>query len=99
MEREPDNILLLRLRVRLRRVLGEAVRRNKASVLRSHMRQCGEVVVRIFVTGGHGDFGGGGMPQRIRVISDRCRCGSPEPDNPGNTGHWREVVNCRHNGW
>jgi hypothetical protein len=35
----------------------------------SHMRQCGEVVVRIFVTGGHGDFGGGGMPQRIRVIS------------------------------
>src|SRR5215472_16042222 len=35
----------------------------------SHMRQCGDVVVRMFVTGGHGDFGGGGMPQRMSVIS------------------------------
>jgi hypothetical protein len=26
-------------------------------------------VVRIFVTGGHGDFGGGGMPHRIMLNS------------------------------
>jgi hypothetical protein len=33
-EREPDDILFFRLRVRLRRVLGEAVDRDKAAVLR-----------------------------------------------------------------
>jgi len=26
------------------------------------------------VTGGYGDFGGGGMPQRIIVTRDLCRC-------------------------
>src|SRR3954451_16858510 len=47
--------------------------RQRSSAL-SQRRQCGEVVVRIFVTGGYGDFGGGGMPQRIIVTRDLCRC-------------------------
>jgi hypothetical protein len=35
----------------------------------SHARQCGEVVLRIFVTGKPPARGGGGMPQRIMIIS------------------------------
>ena len=35
----------------------------------SHMRQCGEVVVRMFVTGGPPVRGGGSMPQCIMVSS------------------------------
>src|SRR6185437_12038616 len=34
-----------------------------------HVRQCGEDVFRMFVTGAQGDFGGGGIPQRIISIS------------------------------
>jgi hypothetical protein len=37
-------------------------------------RQCGENVLRMFVTGGPPVRGGGGMPQRIIVIS----CSPPE---------------------
>ena len=37
-EREPDDILFLGLRVRLRRVLGEAVGRDKAAVLGAEPR-------------------------------------------------------------
>lgn len=35
----------------------------------SQPRQCGEVVLRMFVTGYPPARGGGGMPQRIRIIS------------------------------
>jgi len=35
----------------------------------SHMRQCGEDVLRMFVTGAPGVRGGGGMPHRIRTIA------------------------------
>ena len=35
----------------------------------SHMRQCGEDVLRMLVTGGPPVRGGGGMPQRIVSIS------------------------------
>jgi hypothetical protein len=35
----------------------------------SHMRQCGEDVFRMLVTGGPPVRGGGGMPQRIVAIS------------------------------
>src|SRR3954451_13598350 len=35
----------------------------------SHMRQCGEDVLRIFVTGGPPVRGGGDIPQRISSIS------------------------------
>src|SRR6202045_3406834 len=35
----------------------------------SQPRQCGEAVLRILVTGGPPNFGGGGMPQRIIVSS------------------------------
>ena len=35
----------------------------------SQPRQCGEAVLRILVTGGPPNFGGGGMPQRIMVSS------------------------------
>src|SRR6266850_6033567 len=34
-----------------------------------HVRQWGDDVLRILVTGGQGDFGGGGIPQRIMVSS------------------------------
>jgi len=54
-EREPDDILFPGLRVRLRRVLGEAVRRGikqRFSGL-SQPRQCGDEVLRMFVTGIH----------------------------------------------
>jgi hypothetical protein len=33
------------------------------------MRQCGEAVLRMFVTGSPGVRGGGGMPQRIIASS------------------------------
>jgi hypothetical protein len=35
----------------------------------SHARQCGDEVLRILVTGGPPNFGGGGMPHLIKVIS------------------------------
>jgi hypothetical protein len=35
----------------------------------SQIRQCGDEVLRRFVTGGPPERGGGGMPQRISVIS------------------------------
>jgi hypothetical protein len=35
----------------------------------SQIRQCGEVVLRMFVTGRPGLLDGGGMPQRIVTIS------------------------------
>jgi hypothetical protein len=35
----------------------------------SHPGQCGDDVLRMFVTGGPPVRGGGGMPQRIRIIS------------------------------
>src|SRR5262249_53804269 len=35
----------------------------------SHMRQCGDVVLRMLVTGGPPIFGGGGIPHRIIVSS------------------------------
>src|SRR3954447_16643111 len=35
----------------------------------SHIRQCGELVLRILVTGGPPVRGGGGEPQRIMVSS------------------------------
>jgi hypothetical protein len=35
----------------------------------SHARQCGDEVLRMFVTGGPPVRGGGGMPQRISTIS------------------------------
>ena len=35
----------------------------------SHIRQCGEDVLRILVTGGPPARGGGGMPHRISAIS------------------------------
>jgi hypothetical protein len=68
MEREPDNVLLFGLAVRLRRVLREAIRRtrHRFSGL-SQPRQCGDEVLRIFVTGGPPVRGGGGIPQRIRT--------------------------------
>jgi len=37
----------------------------------SHARQCGDKVLRILVTGGPPNFGGGGMPHLIKVV--RCR--------------------------
>jgi hypothetical protein len=69
-EREPDDILLFGLGVRLRRVLREAVgqTRHRLSGL-SQPRQCGDEVLRMFVTGGPPVRGGGGIPQRIRVSS------------------------------
>src|SRR6478672_3666999 len=38
----------------------------------SHMRQCGEDILRMFVTGGPPVRGGGGMPQRI-ITNSRSR--------------------------
>jgi hypothetical protein len=67
---EPDDVLLLRLRVWLRRVLGEAVNstRQRCSGF-SQPRQCGEPVLRMLVTGGPPVRGGGGIPQRIMASS------------------------------
>src|SRR5690348_14711936 len=48
----------------------------------SHMRQCGEEVLRIFVTGGPPVRGGGGIPQRIITISRLM----PVSD------HWSRIV-------
>ena len=69
-EREPDDILFLGLRVRLRRVFGEAIGGDEAPVLRfqppAPMRRSGVADVgdrRAAVRGG------GGMPQRIMISS------------------------------
>src|SRR6478735_5012812 len=35
----------------------------------SQARQCGDDSLRMFVTGGPPNFGGGGIPQRIMIIS------------------------------
>src|SRR6516165_12423823 len=45
-----------------------AATRHRFSGL-SHTRQCGEDVLRMFVTGAPGVRGGGGMPQRIVTVS------------------------------
>jgi hypothetical protein len=69
-QREPDDILLFGLGVRLRRVLREAVgqTRHRLSGL-SQPRQCGDEVLRMFVTVGPPVRGGGGIPQRIMTKS------------------------------
>ena len=69
-QREPDHVLRLRPRVRLRRVFGEAVGRTRQRFSGlSQLRQCGDDVSRMLVTGGPPVRGGGGMPQRISTIS------------------------------
>jgi hypothetical protein len=70
MEREPHYILFL--------VAGFGSGAYSAKLLAgtrqrfsggSHMRQCGEEVLRMFVTGAPPMRGGGGMPQRMVAIS------------------------------
>ena len=69
-EREPHHIFFLGLRVRLRRIFGEAVGPDQATVFRLEPHaQCREDELRILVTGGPPVRGGGGMPQRIVTIS------------------------------
>ena len=68
-EREPHHVLFLRLRVRLRRVLGEAVGRDQAAVLSTEPRPPLDEVYLMFVTGYPSANGGGGMPHRIMVGS------------------------------
>jgi len=66
-EPEPDDVFLFGLGVRLWRVFREAVERNKTTIFR--LEPGGENVLGMFVTGGPPVRGGGGMPQRIIVIS------------------------------
>jgi hypothetical protein len=69
-QREPDDIFLLGLRVQLRRILGEAFAgTNHRFSGFSQPCQCGDDVLRMLVAGGPPVRGGGGIPQRIRVIS------------------------------
>src|SRR5450631_1431927 len=67
---EPHDVLLAGLQIRLRRISAKllAGTRQRLSGF-SQPRQCGDVVLRIFVTGKPPARGGGGMPQRILVIS------------------------------
>ena len=67
---EPDDVLFLRLRIGLWSVFRKAVEstRHRFSGF-IQARHCGDDVLRMLVTGGNGDFGGGGMPQRIIVRS------------------------------
>ena len=63
----------------------------------SHMRQCGEEVLRILVTAGPPIRGGGGIPQRIRRASAlRQRCARLEPDNLETRP--ASARGCRHSG-
>lgn len=57
----------------LRRILREAVggTKHRFSGL-SHIRQCGEEVLRMFVTGGPPVRGGDGIPHRIIAVSRPC---------------------------
>ena len=53
LEREPDDVFLLRRRIWLGGVLGKTVRRHEAAVLRLlPAAQCGDDVLRMLVTGG-----------------------------------------------
>jgi hypothetical protein len=60
----------------------------------SQRRQCGEVVVRIFVTGGHGDFGGGRhAPAHHRQLATRVCVAHHRSRVIGkHARHWREVA-------
>ena len=51
----------------------------------SHMRQCGDDVLRMLVTGGPPVRGGGGMPQRI-LVSARPVSVSSDVINPALLG-------------
>jgi hypothetical protein len=69
-EREPDDILLLVSRFGSGAYSAKlfAGTRQRFSGF-SHPRQCGEEVLRIFVTGGPPVCGGGGIPQRINYLA------------------------------
>jgi hypothetical protein len=63
----------------------------------SQLRQCGEEVLRMLVTGGPPVRGGGGMPSASWPARCRCQCcGSPEPDNPETRP--ASARDCRRNG-
>src|SRR6188472_3359824 len=63
----------------------------------SHARQCGDEVLRMFVTGYPPARGGGGRPQRIIVISRSPQsCGPPGLDNLETRP--ASVRGCRHSG-
>src|ERR1700741_4722645 len=55
----------------------------------SHMRQCGEDVLRMLVTGGPPVLGGGGMPQRIVTISVPASWRGVVREH---ARHWRQVA-------
>jgi len=78
---KPDDILFLGLRVRLRRILGEAVDRDQAAVFPASASRasCGDDVLRMLVTGGPPCARvGGGMPHRIStILAPRRRCSGP----------------------
>jgi hypothetical protein len=64
------DILLARRGIGLRRIFGEAIGGTRQRLAGfSQPLQCGDVVLRILVTGGPPVRGGGGMPQRIITIS------------------------------
>jgi hypothetical protein len=60
-------MLLLGLRVRFWRILGEAIERHKTAMLLVSAK-CGHDVLRMLVNT-PGVHGGGGMPHRIMVVS------------------------------
>jgi hypothetical protein len=69
-ESEPDNVLLFGHRVRLRSVFSKLFAGTRQRLFGfNHMRQCGDEVLRMLVTGGPGVRGGGGIPQRIMTNS------------------------------
>ena len=67
-QREPDHVLFLGLGVRLGEYSAKLLNgtRQRFSGF-SQPRQCGDDVLRMFVTGGPPVRGGGGMPHRISV--------------------------------
>jgi hypothetical protein len=76
----------------------EAVSRNRQRFSGfSYVRQWADDVLRVLVTGGQGDFGGGGIPQRIIVSSRSVPATNHRSRIVGeHTRHWRQVADVQH---
>ena len=96
LEREPDDVFLLRRRIWLGGVLGKTVRRHEAAVLRLlPAAQCGDDVLRMLVTGGPPVLGGGrhALAHQHHLFGGRDTANHRCRIVRKNAGHRRQIAN------